>query len=184
MPFVILPASAFDIIKNVLSVVGAVFALITTVYGIWIAVRNRRETQQQRTHREGLELSGKFARIESDIQQLHTAAKATEKQHTEFHHHVNASLQQLAQQADELKHGCVQHQSAYDVTELKQKVNRLVDRFEQLNRDLGQYKELVSARYLSLASYQSDLALWTSNFDSFRSSLRDLTLLISKLGDR
>jgi len=138
MPFVILPAGAFDVTKNILSIIGAVGALLATLYGIWTTVRKRRETQQQKVQREGLELSGKLVRIESEIQQLHTSAQATERQYTEFHRHVNDSLQQLAQQADELRLGCTQHKSISDTTELKQKINRLVDRFEQLNRALGQ----------------------------------------------
>lgn len=178
MPY--LTASAASVVKDVLAILGGCIALFAAVYGVWAAIRRRREVQAEKQQQQTLEVSGKFATIEADVVQLHTIAQDTKRQYGEFQQRMDENLKVLAGEADRLKDNCTRHQQSADIEELRRATKRLSDQFDQLHRDFMDHREQVAERYLTMVSYQSDLSLWTNNFDSLRQSIRDLTLLLGK----
>lgn len=175
-------ADVISVTKDILTVVGGIGALTGIVFGIWFARRKFTESKRQQERKDDIEFSTKFVRLETTVNTLQTAADSLERQYTEFRETAQRDQKELVKQIDNLRTRCTDHQQASDVKALQQDVQRIKDQLKELDQEFSRHRDLVAEKYLTLASYQNDLIMWTKTFDDLRQSLRDVHLTLSKRG--
>jgi len=179
MTFYVL-ASAFSAFKDIMAVFGGFITIAATVFGIWLALRKRAETKRRQERDDNMELSGKFATLETKVDYLRDAADGIERQYKEFRDSALQEQQELMKQLQQLRTRSDQYQKEADVDSLRSEVRRIQDHLRRLDEDFRHHRDMVLEKYLTLASYQNDLLMWTKSFDDLRQSLRDVQQTLTK----
>ncbi|KKN21808.1 hypothetical protein LCGC14_0921650 [marine sediment metagenome] len=177
LPLLPILADAASIGKDVLAVVGVLASVGATIFVIWFALRRRADAKRQQEHKDDIELSDRFIRLETQVGSI-------DRQYTDFRDSVLSKQRELVRQIDELRARSDDHQTAANITTLKQDVQRMQDQLTQLDQEFSRHRDQVVEKYLTLASYQNDLILWTSTFDDLRQSLRDVQQTLTKRGSK
>ncbi len=172
-------ATAIDMLKDIMSVFGAVAAIGATVVGVWLTVRKRTEAKLAREHQDDVDLSAKFARLETTVQHLQTTVDSVEHQYTEFRDRAVLAQQELVKDIDELRERSRDSHRASNIQTLRQDMVRVESQVKRLNVEFSRLRDLVVDKYLTLSSYQNDLILWTKTYDNLQQNLRDVQLALN-----
>jgi len=177
-----IPADALGVLKDILSIVGAAGAAAAAMFGIWLALRRRAESKRQQERQEDIELGSKFARLETQVGHLQDTIDSTERQYIEFRETALRAQKKLVLRTDELRTRSDQYQKTANVGALRQDTQRIDDQLSRLDADFRRHRDTVPDKYLTLASYQNDLIMWTRTFDDLRQNLRDVHQILAKRG--
>ena len=156
-----------------MAIVGTLFAIAVGCVGVWLAVRKRRDKKRKQERKEDIELSGKFARLETQVGSI-------ERQYTEFRDTALREQEELVKRIDEISTRSDQYQKTADVAALRQDVQQIDTQLKRLDDEFRRHRDMVLEKYLTLTSYQNDLIMWTKTFDNLQQSLRDVHVTLSK----
>jgi peptidoglycan hydrolase CwlO-like protein len=175
MPFA---ADTLSVVKDVFTVVGIVITALAAVFGVWLALRRRAEKRRERELQDGIKISDKFAHLANKVDNIQNETDSIKNQYREFKARVTQDHEELVDQIDDLRSRL--DQQVYDTAQLKQDIVRVKERLDRLDQDFQLRKETMAEKYMTIASYQNDLLMWSKSFGDLRQSIRDLHLILSK----
>jgi chromosome segregation ATPase len=143
-------ASAYNTIKEILAIVGGVGAVMGTIFGIWFALKRRKENekkeQQQDEHATKAQLNGvtsKTERLCADVQEFRNAIKT------------------LTTEVHDIQVRCSMHQQSRDVDEAKHDIKALMARLDKISDDLR-------VSYVQTTVHYNDLSVLDGTIDALR----------------
>lgn len=164
-------ASAFDTAKDVAAIFGTIIAVLGTLVGAYFAWRSRKAKKQEKEEQAQEKNAEQVGQLKLAVNKLQEKTDA----YAEFKQQVQTSIQSLGEHLTQLRSKSGQQQS--NLKAALRDLEQVTARLESLDNDLRTFHE----KFLSVASYQSDLRMWTDTFNGFRANIRDInTILINR----